>query len=142
MQGSTDEVLDMLQDEDLSSDIVESEYFVFMHVMKHFVSQVKIVDRSIPMYGQAENATAIVEGCVQFQIKIVFRKLHEDTGTLFVTFYKDVCDLGRNSRDGGESDLPVGAGVSEKSPSSSIFIFDKRLHSRLRFDIWTAKRAP
>ncbi|CAH0493513.1 unnamed protein product [Peronospora farinosa] len=105
--GSTDEVLDMLQDEDLSSDIVESEYFVFMHVMKHFVSQVKIVDRSIPMYGLAENATGIVEGCVQFQIKSVFRKVHGDTGTLFVTFYKDVCDLGRNSRDGGESVLSL-----------------------------------
>ncbi|CAH0493511.1 unnamed protein product [Peronospora farinosa] len=103
--GST-EVLDMLQDEDLSSDIVESEYFVFMHVMKHFVSQVKSVDRSIPMCGLAENATGIVEGCVQFQIKSVFRKVHGDTGTLFVTFYKDVYDLGRNSRDGEKSVLP------------------------------------
>ncbi|CAI5742258.1 unnamed protein product [Peronospora destructor] len=105
--GSTDEVFDVLQDEHLSSDIVESEYFVFMRVMKHFVSQVKIVDRSIPMCGLAENATEIVEGCVRFQVKSVFRKLYEDIGTLLVAFYEDACGLERSSRDGGQSVLPL-----------------------------------
>lgn len=107
MQGSTDEVLNVLQDDDLSSDIVESEYFVFMRVMKHFVSQVNVVDRSIPMCGLAANATEIVESCVCFQIEGVFRKLREDTGELFVTSHEDVCGLGRSSRDDGQSVQPL-----------------------------------
>eukprot|EP00644_Phytophthora_capsici_P014924 jgi/Phyca11/20507/fgenesh1_pg.PHYCAscaffold_65_\ len=74
-KGSTEEVLDTLQDDDLSVDIVESEYFVFMRVMKYFVSCVKEVDTTIPMCGLAANATEIVENCVRFQIEGVFRKL-------------------------------------------------------------------
>ncbi|KAG6977489.1 hypothetical protein JG688_00000302 [Phytophthora aleatoria] len=105
--GSTDEVLDVLQDDDLSSAVVESEYFVFMRVMKHFVSQVEEVDRTIPMCGLAANATEIVENCVRFQIEGVFRKLREDTGELFTTSHEDVCGLGRDSRDGGQSVQPL-----------------------------------
>ncbi|KAL3671501.1 hypothetical protein V7S43_003423 [Phytophthora oleae] len=105
--GSSEEVLDTLQDDDLSVDIVESEYFVFMRVMKHFVSRVKEVDATIPMCGLAANATEIVENCVRFQIEGVFRKLREDTGEMFVTSHEDVCGLGRSSRDGGQSVQPL-----------------------------------
>ncbi|ETI52637.1 hypothetical protein F441_04228 [Phytophthora nicotianae CJ01A1] len=105
--GSTDEVLDVLQDDTFSSAVVESEYFVFMRVMKHFVAQVQEVDRTIPMCGLAANAAEIVESCVRFQIEGVFRKLREDTCELFVTSHEDVCGLGRSSRDGGQSVQPL-----------------------------------
>ncbi|KAE8892500.1 hypothetical protein PF003_g23372 [Phytophthora fragariae] len=105
--GSSEEIIDVLQDDDLSADIVQSEYFVFMRVMKYFVSQVKEVDRTIPMCGLAANATDIVESCVRFQIDGVFRKLREDTGELFVTSHEDVSGLARSSREGGQSVQPL-----------------------------------
>jgi hypothetical protein len=107
LQGSAEKVLAALQDDDLSRDTVESEYFVFMRVMKHFVSQVKDVDRTIPMCRLAASATEIVESCVRFQIEGVFRKLREDTGELFVTSHEDVSGLVRSSRDGGQSVQPL-----------------------------------
>ncbi|KAI9989693.1 hypothetical protein PInf_019978 [Phytophthora infestans] len=79
--GPTDEVIDVLQDENFSSAVVESEYFVFMRVMKFFVSQVEEVDRTIPMCGLAASATEIVENCVRFQIEGVFRKLQRSAAS-------------------------------------------------------------
>ncbi|KAF4133820.1 Vps51/Vps67 [Phytophthora infestans] len=105
--GPTDEVIDVLQDENFSSAVVESEYFVFMRVMKFFVSQVEEVDRTIPMCGLAASATEIVENCVRFQIEGVFRKLREDTAELFITSHEDVSGLARSSRDGGQSVQPL-----------------------------------
>ncbi|KAJ8571998.1 hypothetical protein ON010_g4838 [Phytophthora cinnamomi] len=105
--GATEEILEVLQDDDLSADTVNSEYFVFMRVMKYFVSQVKQVDSTIPMCGLAVNATEIVESCVRFQIEGVFRKLREGTGELFVTSHEDVSGLARSSRDGGQSVQPL-----------------------------------
>ncbi|KAG6597983.1 Fat-free family protein [Phytophthora cinnamomi] len=105
--GATEEILEVLQDDDLSADTVNSEYFVFMRVMKYFVSQVQQVDSTIPMCGLAVNATEIVESCVRFQIEGVFRKLREGTGELFVTSHEDVSGLARSSRDGGQSVQPL-----------------------------------
>ena len=75
--------------------------------MKHFVSQVEDVDRSIPMCGLARDATEIVESCVRFQIEAVFRRLREDTRDLLVTSYENVCSLGRSSREDGLSVQPL-----------------------------------
>ncbi|KAG7400834.1 Vacuolar protein sorting-associated protein 51 [Phytophthora boehmeriae] len=105
--GKTEEVLEALNDDHLTADIVDSEYFVFMRVLKLFVSQVEEIDRIIPMCALAANATEIVESCVRFQIEGVFRKLREDTGELFRTSYEDVASLGRSSRDGSQSVQPV-----------------------------------
>ncbi|KAL4144641.1 hypothetical protein PRNP1_013767 [Phytophthora ramorum] len=112
--GSTDEVLDVLQDDDLSSEIVDSEYFVFMQVMKYFVSQVKAVDTTIPMCRLATSATEVVENCVRFQIEGVFRKLREDTGELFCTSQEDVSGLVRSSRDGGQNIQPLAQESAKK----------------------------
>uniref|UniRef100_A0AAV1T188 Vacuolar protein sorting-associated protein 51 homolog n=1 Tax=Peronospora matthiolae TaxID=2874970 RepID=A0AAV1T188_9STRA len=105
--GSADEVLDGPRGNHLSSDIAESEYFVFMRVMKRFASQVESVDKSIPMCGLAKGATEIVESCVRYQIEVVFRALREDTRDFLVTSYEKVCGLGRSSRAGGQSVRPL-----------------------------------
>ncbi|CAH0475865.1 unnamed protein product [Peronospora belbahrii] len=104
--GPTVEVTDVLQDDGLSSDIVGSEYFVFMRVMKHFVLQVKLADSSMPMCGLVGNATEFVSGCMHFQIKGVFRKLREGTGHLFASSHGNVC-LGRDLSEGGQSVVPL-----------------------------------
>ncbi|CEG35769.1 Uncharacterized conserved protein [Plasmopara halstedii] len=105
--GTRDEVFKVMGDDDLPSEIVESEYYVFMRVMKQFVSQVNKVDRAIPMCGLAVSATQTVEDCVGFQIESIFRKLRKDTGEVFVTYHKDVCSLGRSTHDGGRSVRPL-----------------------------------
>lgn len=107
MQGSTDEVLNVLQNDGLSSAIIESDYFVFMGVMKYFVSQVEVMDGCVPMCGLSGCANKFMESCVQFQIGLVFEKVYEDVRNLFVAFHEDVCSLGRNMRDDGQSVLPL-----------------------------------
>ncbi|KAF4320727.1 hypothetical protein BBO99_00001380 [Phytophthora kernoviae] len=67
-KGKTEEVLEALNDDDLTADIVDSEYFVFMRVLKLFVSQGQFYDflkwfnASVLQYAEPKRAFAPVDG--------------------------------------------------------------------------------
>ncbi|TDH65664.1 hypothetical protein CCR75_000710 [Bremia lactucae] len=105
--GAINDNFSIFSETDVSPDILESEFFVLMCVMKDFVSHVYALDKSMPMCGFAARATNIVKHCIHFQIQGVFHDLQRKVIELLVTSYNNVTILRQNTRDQGLSIRPL-----------------------------------